>query len=517
MNEYLLGIDLGTSGNKCILINEEGEIIASSTHEYQTIMPHPTWTEQKPEDWWSATKKSIRCVLERSNVDPHRIVAIGLTGQMHGLVLLDSKGEILRPCILWNDQRTVNQCNEINNNIGVDNILNFTGNLMLTGFTAPKIIWVKENEPDIYNSVAKILLPKDYIRYCLSGDYFTDVSDASGTALFDVSQRKWSAEMLSALEIPYQWMPAVSESVICTSIVSHSASQETGLIEGTPIVGGGGDQATQAFGVGIIDEKIISTTIGTSGVVFAASNSYRVENNGRLHSFCHVIPNKWHLMGVMLSAGGSLRWFRDTFGSEEVAIAGISGEDPYTTLISLSKNIMPGSEGLIFLPYLTGERTPYNNPLARGVFFGISPRHQKGHFVRAILEGVAFGLLDSLLLIQNLGIKSHEIILSGGGSRSEIWQGILADIFGLPVITTNSNEGAAFGAALLAGLGVKIFETPEDAITKTVQRVNRADPSDYQFIYKEYYSLYKSLYSALETNFVNVNDLVEKYAEKMTL
>lgn len=514
MSRYLLGVDLGTSGSKCILIDETGHLIGKDTTEYPTLMPRPGWTEQDPEIWWQATVKSIRSVLEQSKINPEQIVGMGLTGQMHGLVLLDSSGHVLRPCILWNDQRTIEQCKQIENRIGVNQILGLTGNLVLTGFTAPKLLWVKQNEPYLYEKVAKILLPKDYLRYRLSGEFFSEVSDASGTSLFDVSKRQWSEEMLAALEIPKGWLPEVSESPVCTTKVSERAAEETGLLVGTPIAGGGGDQAAQALGMGIIEEGIISTTIGTSGVVFAASNSYRVEPNGLLHSFCHVIPGMWHLMGVMLAAGGSLRWFRDVFGKEEIERSKQGSQDPYQLLIAQAEETPAGCEGLIFLPYLSGERTPHNDPFARGVFFGISPRHQKGHFVRSVLEGVAFGLMDSLQLIKRLGIDSKEIVLSGGGSRSEVWQRILTDIFDMPTVTTNSEEGAAFGAALLAGLGTELYQSPNDAIAKTIKTERRMVPKSNRIIYREIYPIFKSLYSSLKVEYEKMHSVVEIFAHE---
>ncbi len=513
MDIYLLGIDLGTTGSKCILINEDGTLVARAINEYPTLIPRPGWTEQEPKMWWEATVASIRQVLEISQVDPHLIVGIGLTGQMHGLVLLDKNGDTLRPCIMWNDQRTLSQCDEINQLIGKEKIIELTGNLILSGFTAPKLLWVRENEPEVYQQIVKILLPKDYIRYRLSGDYVTDVSDASGTSLFDVAHRQWSIGMLDALKIPKTWMPEVVESQVCSTFLSHHAAKETGLIAGTPIAAGGGDQAAQALGIGIIEQGMVSATIGTSGVVFAASNKYRVEPNGLLHSFCHAIPGMWHLMGVMLSAGGSLRWFRDAFGESELTRAKATGVDPYELMMAEASEISPGSEGLLFLPYLNGERTPYNDPMARGVFFGLSLRHQKAHLIRAILEGVSFGLYDSLAMIRALGINSHEIVLTGGGARSELWRQIIADVFNVPVVTTSSDEGAAIGAALLAGMGIKLYETPQEAVSRTISRNNRVTPSVNTQVYREYYQRYKSLYQSLIGEFREIGNLVQKYLE----
>jgi xylulokinase len=463
--------------------------------------------------WWEATVTAIKQVLYTSQVDPHRIVGIGLTGQMHGLVVMDGKGNALRPCIMWNDQRTSRQCDEINLRVGEKRVIELTGNLVLSGFTAPKLLWVKENEPEIYQKIAKILLPKDYIRYCLSGDYITDVSDASGTSLFNVAQRCWSKEMLGILQIPLKWMPEVVESPVCNAALSQQAAHETGLIAGIPIAGGGGDQAAQALGIGVVEEGMVSATIGTSGVVFAASNTYRVEPNGLLHSFCHAVPGMWHLMGVMLSAGGSLRWFRDTFGEPELTQAMASGKDVYDLLLAEASEVPPGSEGLVFLPYLTGERTPYNDPDARGVFFGLSLRHRKAHLTRAILEGVSFGLYDSLKMITALGINSNEIILTGGGARSELWQRIIADVFDVPLITTTSDEGAAFGAALLAGIGTRLYETPLEAVSRTVKRNKHITPSEHKLLYKEYYQRYNSLYHVVREEFKEVGKLVQKYID----
>ena len=387
MSTYLLGIDVSTTATKALLIDEAGSVVAVAASEYAFETPQPLWTEQDPALWWDATVKSVQRVLAQSRVKPFEIAGVGLTGQMHGMTLLDAHGDVIRPCILWNDQRTARQCASITRIVGAERVLQLTGNPVLTGFTAPKIIWVREHEPDAFPKIAHVILPKDYVRYKLTGEFMSEVSDASGTALFDVGKRQWSDEMLKALNLPRAWLPEVTESPVVSARISREAAALTGLIAGTPVVGGGGDQAAQAVGTGIVREGITSVTVGTSGVVFAASDSYRVEPQGRLHAFCHAAPGKWHLMGVMLSAAGSFRWYRDALASQ----------DTYDQLTTLAATIPPGCEGLIFLPYLTGERTPYPDPNARGVFFGLTVRHGKAHLTRAVLEGYHFNISGTLV------------------------------------------------------------------------------------------------------------------------
>ncbi|HUX86463.1 MAG TPA: xylulokinase, partial [Chloroflexota bacterium] len=413
-NRYLLGLDVGTSGSKALLIDVAGTVVADATTEYPMATPRPLWAEQDPTDWWRATVTSIRQVLRA--IDPAEIAGIGLTGQMHGLVLLDQRGEVLRPCIMWNDQRTGAQCNAITQRIGAQRLLDLIGNPVLPGFTAPKIIWVRENEPEVYRQIAHVLLPKDYLRYRLTGAFHTEVSDASGTALLDVGRRDWSRELLAALDVPSAWLPECHESIVVSARISREAADETGLRVGTPVVGGGGDQAAQAVGSGIIHEGLVSATLGTSGVVFASSDDYRREPNGRLHAFCHAVPNRWHLMGVMLSAAGSFRWFRDAIAEADVLAARQAGVDVYERLTAQAETVPAGCEGLIFLPYLSGERTPYPDPDARGVYFGLTLRHEKPHLIRSVLEGVAYGLRDSLELMRSLGLRIEQVRASGGGA-----------------------------------------------------------------------------------------------------
>ncbi len=454
-----LGVDVGTTGAKALLVDAHGNVKASATHEYAMSHPQPLWAEQDPNEWWAATQRSIEQVAD------DEVEAVGLTGQMHGLVLLDERGEVLRPCIMWNDQRTAAQCAAITARADVGRL---TGNPVLPGFTAPKIAWVRENEPDIYARVAKVLLPKDYVRYRLTGEFFSDVSDASGTALFDVKNRAWSDAMLDAVEVPRAWLPEVTESA------EVSAKVRTGPLEGTPVVGGAGDQAAQAVGAGVVSEGIVSVTLGTSGVVFAASDSYRVDP--RLHSFCHAVEGKWHLMGVMLSAGGSLRWYRDAIGGE-----------PYDRLTAAAA---PSSEGVIFLPYLSGERTPHPDPHAKGVFFGLTLRHTKAHLTRAVMEGVAFGLRDSLELMRAQGLSFDQVRVSGGGAKSALWLRILADVFNTEIVTVGVTEGAAYGAALLA-----MAERPEPELSDPVLPGPDAEG------YVETYRRYRALYPALAEHF----------------
>ncbi|GAB4537955.1 MAG: xylulokinase [Anaerolineae bacterium] len=511
MTAYLLGIDVGTTGSKALLVDAGGTVVASATTEYPMSTPQPLWAEQNPADWWSATVTSIRQVLEKSGTKPKQVAGVGLTGQMHGLVLLDRQGQVLRPCIMWNDQRTAAQCAAITQQVGAENVLRLTGNPVLPGFTAPKIAWVREVEPEVYARTAKVLLPKDYARYRLTGEFFSEVSDASGTSLFDVGRRQWSDEMLQALQLPREWLPEVTESPVVSAYVNAQAASETGLLEGTPVAGGGGDQAAQAVGTGIIAEGVVSVTLGTSGVVFAASESYRVEPEGKLHAFCHAVPGMWHLMGVMLSAAGSFRWYRDTLGDVERMRAEESGQDAYDLLTEAAANIPPGCEGLLFLPYLSGERTPYPDPNARGVFFGLTLRHSKAHLTRAVLEGVTFGLRDSLELMRALGLSIEQVRASGGGARSPLWRQMLADVFDTEIVTVRVTEGAAYGAALLAGVGAGVYGGVAEACQRAVQVTGRTAPGAAVPAYADYYPRYRALYPALAPEFKAIAEVVNRH------
>jgi xylulokinase len=513
MNTYLLGIDVGTTGAKALLIDARGAVRASATTEYPLRTPRPLWAEQDPDDWWRATIRSIRRVLRDGGVRKAEIAGIGLTGQMHGLVLLDRQGAVVRPCILWNDQRSAPQCAAITNAIGARRVISLTGNPVLPGFTAPKLVWVREHEPSAYRRVAKVLLPKDYIRYRLTGEFFSEVSDASGTSLFDVGRRNWSDDMLRALEVPRVWLPEVTESPVASAKVSAQAAKLTRLLAGTPVVGGGGDQAAQAVGTGIVAEGAVSVTLGTSGVVFSASKKYRVQPQGRLHAFCHAVPGQWHLMGVMLSAGGSLRWYRDALCAAERAESQRTGRNVYDLMLRLAARVPAGCEGLIFLPYLAGERTPYPDPNARGAFFGLTLRHRKPHLTRAVIEGVTYGLRDSLELIRKLGLPINQVRASGGGAQSALWRQILADVFGLPISTVSVTEGAAYGAALLAGVGVGIHRSVADACRQSVRVTGTTHSSKAARVYADYYARYRELYPTLAKRYAALAAVVNKHLE----
>ncbi len=507
---YLLGIDVSTTATKALVIDERGAVAATASDEYEFFTPRPLWAEQNPHDWWRACINVVRRVLEQ--VPASEIAGIGLTGQMHGLVLLDADGDVLRPCIMWNDQRTAKQCAEITERAGgASSLLQLIGNPVLPGFTAPKILWVRENEPEVYARAAHVLLPKDYLRYKLTSAYATEMSDASGTALLDVAQRAWSDDLLKAINLPRAWLPAVHESPVVSAKISAQAALETGLLQGTPVVGGGGDQAAQAVGTGIIRQGIVSATLGTSGVVFASSDSYRLEPNGLLHAFCHAVPGKWHLMGVMLSAAGSFRWFRDAFGAVERERARLENRDVYDILTAQAARVAAGSEGLIFLPYLSGERTPYPDPHARGTFFGITLRHGKEHFVRAVLEGVAYGLCDSLELMRALGLDISQVRASGGGARSPLWRQILADVFDSEIALVNITEGAAFGAALLAGVGAGVYANVEAACAATIVVTDAVKPGPAVSVYGDYYQVYRKLYPALKDSFRQVGEVAARH------
>jgi xylulokinase len=491
MMSYLMGIDASTTGVKALLIDERGDVVGTATTELSLSTPHPLWSEQDPAAWWEGAVKSVRHVLSETDIRGDQVVAIGLTGQMHGLTLLDEDGEPLRPAILWNDQRTGTQCDEIRRRLGKRRLIEITGNDALTGFTAPKILWVRENEPDVFARARHILLPKDYVRFKLTAEYATDRAGAAGTLLLDIRTRDWSPEVLEALEIPAGWLPSTHEGPEVTGHVSPEAARATGLKAGTPVVGGGGDQAAQATGVGAVLPGIVALTLGTSGVVFASTDQPFIEPEGRLHAFCHAVPDRWHLMGVMLSAAGSLRWYRDT----------LAPDMDYDELLAPAAGVSPGCEGLLFLPYLTGERTPHPDPLARGAFVGLTVRHTQAHLVRAVLEGVAFGLRDSFELIKAIGLAQiTQVRVSGGGARSLLWRQVLADVLNVELVTVNTTEGAAFGAALLAGVAPVsgVWPDVDAACQAAVRQTGSTAPQpDTVGKYEHCYGLYRELYPAL--------------------
>jgi xylulokinase len=487
-----IGIDTSTTATKALLMDGSGQVLGVVFNEYPCESPQPLWSEQDPALWWQAAAQSIRQVLAGTGMDAASVKGIGLTGQMHGLVLLDEKGHVLRPAILWNDQRTASQCDEIRLKLGRENLIQITGNDALTGFTAPKILWVQEHEPEIWKRARHILLPKDYVRYRLTGEFACDRADGAGTILFDLAKRDWSPEVLAALDIPASYLPKTCEGTELTGTLSGAVADELGLPAGIPVFGGGGDQAASAVGTGAVRAGVVSLSLGTSGVVFATTDGPVIEPEGRLHAFCHSVPGKWHLMGVMLSAGGSLRWYRDTFAP---------GTD-YNNLLEPAANVQPGSDGLFFLPYLTGERTPHPDPLARAAFVGLTVRHGFAHLTRAVLEGVSFGLRDGFELMKSAGLdKISQVRVTGGGARSPLWRQILADVLQAEMVTVNTTEGAAYGAALLAATGAGTFSCVETACDATIQITGVTRPGRDQEIYDRYYPMYRDLYPALKPTF----------------
>lgn len=496
-----MGVDLGTTGVKLIIIDERGNTVSSETQEYPLLTPKPGWAEQNPSDWREAVIKGIKNILEKSGVPAAAIKAIGLTGQMHGSVFLNGENRVIHPAILWCDQRTAKECDEITAAVGKSRIFEITCNPVLTGFQAPKILWLRNNNPKIYKQVAKVLLPKDYIRLILTGEFATDASDASGTSLFDVGKRRWSDEILEKIEIPKSFLPECSESPEITGRVTKEAAEMTGLKAGTPVAAGAGDQAAGAVGSGIVEEGLVSVSLGTSGVVFAHSDDIFVDPKGRLHTFCHAVPGKWHLMGVMLSAGGSLRWLRNTLFSET---------ESYNTLTAMAEKIAPGSEGLLFLPYLTGERCPYPDPDARGVFFGLSLKHKKEHMVRAVMEGVTFGLKDSVEIMKDIGVpEGKRFRISGGGGKSGLWCQMIADIFNGSAVRLACEEGPSYGAAILAGTGAGMYPGVQQACSELIKEDRQIfNPSAAaNAVYSKFYALYNNLYGALEGQFDKLSEI----------
>lgn len=492
---YFLGLDLSTTSAKALLIAEGGAVAGRAATPLTLYTPRPLWSEQEPQAWWEAMAGSIRQLLAETAVPPDAIAAVGLTGQMHGLVLLDARDRVLRPAILWNDQRTGRQCDTLRARLGRARLIQITGNDALTGFTAPKLLWVQEEEPELYAQTRHILLPKDYLRLRLTGEYALDKADGSGTILFDLAARDWSAEVAAALDVPLVWLPPTYEGPAVTGVITAAAADATGLPAGIPVVAGGGDQAAQAVGVGAVRPGVLALTLGTSGVVFAATQQPLIEPEGRLHAFCHAAPGLWHLMGVMLSAAGSLQWYRD-------ALAPGLGFDE---LLTEAAQAPAGSEGLLFLPYLTGERTPHPDPLARGAWVGLTTRHGRPHLTRALLEGVAFGLKDNLRLMQQVGLGPIEQVrLSGGGARSPLWRQILADVLEVELTTVNTTEGAAYGAALLAAVGMGRYGSVRAACDAVLRLTGRVRPGPDAPHYPPLYALYQTLYPALQGHFVGL-------------
>lgn len=496
---YLLGIDIGTSGTKTALFNEAGEKLASYTGEYPMYQPQNGWAEQDPSDWWEATVAGIRAVT--AGIDVSQIAGIGLSGQMHGLVMLDDAGNVLRRSIIWCDQRTAAQCDEITRRVGAGRLMEITKSPALTGFTASKILWVRENEPEIYEKCKTILLPKDYIRFMLTGEIATEVSDASGMQLLDIAKREWSDEVLEKLDIDRSLLGLVYESTDITGRVTRSAAALTGLMAGTPVVGGGGDNAASAVGCGVVRGGKAFTTIGTSGVVFAHSPTVTGDPDGRIHSFCAAVPGEWHVMGVVQSAGLSLHWFRDNFCAAEQAEAQKRGIGAYRVMDEYAAKVPVGSNRLIYLPYLMGERTPHLDPFARGVFFGLSAVHTRHDMLRAVMEGVTFALRDSLTIFNEANVTVDSMMACGGGASSPLWRQMLADVFNCTVLTAESNEGGALGAALLAAAGTGIYGSIGEACDAVIRIKEQCDPiPENAKKYEELYDIYTNLYLKIKAD-----------------
>lgn len=500
--EYMIGVDLGTSGTKTVLFNRDGKIIASASREYPLCQPENGWAEQEPQDWWRAAAETLREVTGQSGIDPKDIKAVGLSGQMHGLVMLDEEGRVLRRSIIWCDQRSGKQCDEITERVGRDRLIEITANPALTGFTASKLLWVRENEPDLYRQCAHILLPKDYVRYMLTGVFATEVSDASGMQLLDVPRRCWSEEVLEKLEIDPALLAKVYESPEITGEVTPEAARLTGLCPGTPVVGGAGDNAAAAVGTGVVRDGKAFTTLGTSGVVYAHTDTLSIDPKGRVHTFCCAVPGAWHVMGVTQGAGLSLKWFRDNFCYSEIISAQGLCIDPYVLLDHQAEISPVGCNKLFYLPYLMGERTPHLDPDCRGVFFGLSAMHMRSDLLRAVMEGVAYSQRDSVEILRGMGIATGEMLACGGGGTSPLWRQMLADVYNCPVQTVQSKEGPALGAAILAGVGAGLYPSVQEACDRLIQ-VNppQAPIPENVEKYEKLYQVYTGLYPALKENF----------------
>ncbi|MDZ4852821.1 MAG: xylulokinase [Pirellulaceae bacterium] len=503
---YYIGIDIGTSGTKSILIDKKGTILAESAAEYRVHMPKPMWSEQDPDDWWQATVKTVQGVMKKSKVKPSDVKAIGLSGQMHGSVFLDAKHKVIRRALLWNDQRTSAECEEITTRAGGrDQLIKMVANPALTGFTAPKLLWLRNNEPKNFDRLKHLLLPKDEIRRRLTGELATEVSDASGMLLLDVVNRKWSKELLGCLDIDPSILAPVFESEQITGTLLPAVAKQLGLSTDCKVVGGAGDCAAGAVGNGIVKQGIVTTSLGTSGVVFVHSDKPEYDQQGRLHTFCHAVHGKWHMMGVTLSAAGSLQWFVNQVCKELVLKR---GADPYKVINAEAEKVAAGSEGLFFLPYLAGERTPHADANARGCFIGLTNAHSRGHMARAVMEGVAMSLRESMAIIRDLDIPTKEIRVSGGGVKSELWKQILADVFGQAACTINAEQGPAFGVALLAAVGDGAYKNIEEACKATIKVVEKVAPQKAETkLYNAAFPVYRGLYGRLKDAFSQIAEL----------
>jgi xylulokinase len=509
MRQYYLGLDIGTSGLKTVMIDQNGKILTVNTHEYPCHSPKPLWSEQEPADWWQATIKGIKKALAETKIDPKSIGGVGLSGQMHGAVFLADTVKPLRRAILWNDQRTQKQCEEIEKIVGGrKKLIRMVANPALTGYTAPKILWLRENEPQNFKKIKHILLPKDYIRLLLTGEYATEVSDASGTLLFDVQNRRWHEGLIHQLGLKPEWFPKCYESPEITGYINKEAAHATGLPVGTPVVGGGGDQACGAVGSGIVGAGIVSATLGTSGVVFAYSDSPTYDPQGRVQTMCHAVPGKWCVFGCMLSAGGSFQWFKNQLGCAEKREADEKGKNVYDLLVAEAAKAPAGSEGLFFLPYLTGERCPYPDPNARGCFIGLTVRHTRPAIIRSVLEGITFGMRDQVEIMREMGVKINQVRASGGGANSSLWRQIQADMYQAKIVRVNVAEGAALGAAILAAVGTGAYDSVPEACRKIIKAIDEIKPVKQSIrCYNNYYKIYRNLYGDLKETFADISRL----------
>lgn len=508
MAAYLLGIDVGTSGTKTILVDLKGKVVTSANEDYPLLTPKPGWTEQNPEDWWQAAKKGIRTILKTSKIKPESIKGIGFSGQMHGSVFLDKDHQVVRPCLLWNDSRTAEVCEEVTHKIGQKALHKAVSNPCLTGFTLPKVVWLQKHEPRNFDKVRNVILPKDYVRFRLTGEVLTDVSDAAGSLMYDVQNNCWSRTLLNALEIPMEWLPEVRGSHEVCGTITSSVAKETGLAVGTPVVGGAADQPAGAVGTGVVNHGQVMCSLGTSGVIFAATGAPQVDPKERLHTFNHAVPDTWYLMGCMLSAGGSLAWYRDQFAGAEKQAAKKRKVDVYEILMEKASQVPIGSEGLFFLPYLTGERSPHKDPYARGAFVGLSVRTTPNHVIRSIVEGVTFGLRDCLEVVRQQKVSISEIRATGGGARSPFWRQILADVLQAPITILESEEGGAMGGAILAAVGAGEYRDVQQACSKMLKVKTRINPKKKNVsAYDSYYEHFVTLYPTLKRSFRGCVDL----------
>jgi len=504
--KHWLGIDVGTGGSRALLVDAEGAVVAGVTAAHEDmVMERPLWAEQRPENWWEATAEAVRGVLAKAGVKADDVAGVGFSGQMHGLVLLDDSDQVIRPALIWCDQRSQEQVDWINATAGADFVLEQTANPVLTGFTAPKLLWVRDHDAPSYERARKMLLPKDYVRFRLTGDYAGDVSDASGTALYDVVNRRWAEPLIDKIRVDRALLPPVFESSEVCGKISTAAAKATGLAEGTPVVAGAGDQAASAVGNGIVEPGLVSCTIGTSGVVFSHMDKVAYDPGGRVHTFCHAVPGKWHVMGVTQGAGLSLQWFRNELGGELRAAAEEQGVDVYDLMMEEAATAPAGSEGLFWLPYLMGERTPHLDAAARGGWIGMTAKHTRGHLIRSLIEGVSYSLKDCLDIIAELGVEVSAVRASGGGAKSPFWRDVLAGIFDKPIATLQTQEGSAYGAALLAMVGSGHFSSVEEACGATIREAARAEPDvELAGVYRTGHSLYQELYPALKSSFANM-------------